>query len=297
MVKKINSVQELIELDQRGELIGIFEVSNEVYHAGPGVSKSKLDDINRSPLRFKHFQDMPRPSTHEMLIGEATDLYITNPEAFNERFATPEPPIEGPLTRNPWKKEWDEFKANNPGKIHIKSKDFAAVRSMHEAIKSHPVASRLICGQSQLSFYWRDTAHGVLCKCRPDFLPGNGICVDLKTTDNASYYSFRSKAHNLRYYVQDSFYLHGIKCAVEQAGITDFEVPDSFVFVVVERDAPHDIAAYQLDELSRELGFAHFNDNLVTYKECMESGIWPGYKQEIQTLHLPPWAYKDGADE
>lgn len=295
MIRKIESVAQLVELHRKGELIGAFEMPNEIYHAGPGISKSQLDDISRSPKRFRHFGETARYVSKEMSLGQAADLYLCDPKSFEKTFAIP-PNIAGPLNKNPWKREWDEFKEKNPGKIHISPREFTDVRAMKEALLSHPVASKLVRGQSQISFFWKDPLYQVLCKCRPDFLPGVGICADLKTTDNASYYSFRSKALAMRYHVQAAFYLHGIKHAVQQSEI-DFAVPDSFVFVVIERDAPYDIAHYQLDNAAMELGVAHFSDDLAKYKECLETDKWPGYKEEIQVMQLPPWAYKEASGE
>ena len=293
-MRRIETLQELIELKEKGELVGVFEMSNELYHAGPGISKSKLDDLNRSPLRMKHFGD--KKVTPEMAFGSAADMFICDRNAFEEIYAVPQTHIEGPLNRNPGKKLWDEFKAANPGKIHLKPADFKKIEGVSDAIKSHPTASKLVDGPSQLSFYWIDPIHGVLSKCRPDFISTSlSICTDLKTTDNASYYTFRSKAYSMRYYVQQSFYLDGIKHAVEQARL-DFPIPDSFVFAVVERDQPHDIAVYQLDDASLELGRLHYQDNMVTYKKCLDTDIWPGYDTSIQPMHLPPWAYKEGED-
>ena len=40
----------------------------------------------------------------------------------------------------------------------------------------------------------------------------------------------------------------------------------------------------------RDAGLREYRAALLTWKECNESGIWPGYPNEIQTLELPRWA-------
>jgi len=65
------------------------------------------------------------------------------------------------------------------------------------------------------------------------------------------------------------------------------------VFLAIEKEPPHLVAAYELDAMDIELGRTAYRRDLETLRACMESNDWPGYGDGIQSLALPAWAYRE----
>lgn len=72
-------------------LHGLVELSNADYHAGPGVSKSKLDAIAVSPLnywdQFVNPDREPREYKHCFAVGDGTHKLVLEPGTFEQTYA------------------------------------------------------------------------------------------------------------------------------------------------------------------------------------------------------------------
>lgn len=70
---------------------GVYsDISNEQYHSGPGISKSGLDLIHRSPLHFHHAYEPDndnRPDTKAYFIGREIHSLVLEPELFYREYA------------------------------------------------------------------------------------------------------------------------------------------------------------------------------------------------------------------
>lgn len=264
-----------------------FDLSNEAYHAGPGISKSSLDAVAKSPAHyFARYLDENRPErepTAAMIAGTLAHCAVLEPEEFANRYAV------GPDISKATK-EWKAFEASlADGRQAIKPDQLKQAFAQSTSVRSIPdIADLLSKGFAEVSAYWHDEETGILCKCRPDWVhpcdDGSVIIVDLKTTTDASPREFSRSIAEWRYHVQAAWYADGYAKA---SGLT----VRGFVFAAVETDFPHLPAAYMLDEESIEQGRIDYRRNLETYAECLACGIWPGYEKEIQLTRIPNWAF------
>lgn len=237
--------------------LGVFPgIPNAEYHGGPGISKSGLDIIHRSPMHYKAAREAgPRESTPAQRRGTLVHDLVLEPETFWDRYAEPFVAPEGAIStvdeikerlkaigaEAPSKAKRDELKAilqaadptvvflddakaahaaSVGDKTIISAEELARAQAMAEAVMSHPVAGKLLspkAGVAELSCYWLDEETGVLCRCRPDFWRDDGIVVDLKTTADASPEGFAKSINDWRYHVQQAFYEDGMKAAGKQA--------------------------------------------------------------------------------
>ncbi|MBK7363126.1 MAG: PD-(D/E)XK nuclease-like domain-containing protein [Micavibrio sp.] len=126
--------------------------------------------------------------------------------------------------------------------------------------------------------FWTDEASGLECKCRPDWWDGETI-VDPKSTDDASPEGFRAECCGIQG-SRPGCALHGRNQAKR------------FIFLAVEKQEPHAVGIYELDEISLEYAKEIRAQELATLAECKRTNIWPGYADGIQTIGLPSWAYK-----
>lgn len=180
------------------------------------------------------------------------------------------------------------------GKTPLLTKDLAKVHEMADAIRSHETAATLLSnGKAEQSLYWRDQATGIMRRARPDWLPnvtGSRLVIpDYKTAVSADENDFAKAAGDYGYHCQEAWYIDG----VIELGIH----PDpEFVFVVQEKEPPYLVNVVQLAPDALELG-RHLNRIAIeTYVTCKQTGIWPGYGEDIKLIDLPPWVYNQHGD-
>lgn len=194
-----------------------------------------------------------------------------------------------------WSDVREEWLTNNGHRIVLSPEEWDQLHRMRDAVMAHPAAAALLTGApgfAELSAYWRDPETGELCRCRPDFWRMDGIIVDVKTTDDASPEGFAKSIANWRYHVQHPYYLDGMNHALQQMGKPTFKHPasaKSFVFLAVEKKAPHAVAVYMLDAASAQAGREEYRTDLNVYAHCLSSGTWPGYGDKVQQIALPDW--------
>ena len=95
--------------------------------------------------------------------------------------------------------------------------------------------------------------------------------------------SEEKKAYNRKYYLQGAMAVDGL------AKLTDR--PDRKVInFVVSKRAPYLSCAYQLSSGAIDQGRKEYKYGAKVYKQCSDSGIWPGYNQRFELLDLPGWA-------
>lgn len=160
------------------------------------------------------------------------------------------------------------------------AKEWEQVQAMRDSAMNHPVAGQLFSGHvPERSIFWEQD--GMRYKVRPDALHPD-LIVDLKTTVNASPDEFGRKAYDFGYFVSAALYQEGVR------QVTGKQLP--FVFVNVEKTAPYLVSVTELDEDALDFGHMMIERGSRIYKECTESGVWPGYPTRT-TTSLPIWAY------
>ncbi|HGO6078314.1 TPA: PD-(D/E)XK nuclease-like domain-containing protein [Burkholderia cenocepacia] len=256
------------------------------YHARPQISKSQLDTINVSPAHFWALhRDPARPAPtmrSGQLEGQLAHCTILEPNEFVMRY------VVGP-TVNRNTKVWKEFVEANPDRIAIQQDQYDTAWRQSDAVRALPeIREALSRGRAEVSAFWTDSATGVACRCRPDWVhdltESNVLLVDLKTFSSAGPDEFRRQAARKRYHVQDAFYSDGYEAASGK------EVR-AFVFVAVETEWPFAAHAMMLDDMSRDQGRSDYARNLATYARCEDACEWPGYSKEITLITLPQWAF------
>jgi hypothetical protein len=255
-----------------------LDISNEEYHAGPGLSKTDMSRLLRSPA---HYKAPPNEETSAMIQGEAFHLLTLQQELFDKQFAVM------PQGQNRAKKEGKEFASNAEaqGKKVIPFEVYNNIKGMKDAIWAHPTLAEILkTGVSEVSGYWRDQGYpDILLKIRPDWLcTTDFIVLDLKSTTDARLNAFRRIAYDKDYHIQAAHYLTG--CTM----ITGHRHTE-FYFAAVERDPPYGVVLYRADEEMIRKGQADVQEALRVYEECMKADTWPCYPTNTASLGLPGW--------
>lgn len=184
------------------------------------------------------------------------------------------------------------------GQVPLLTADHDRVNAMAAAVRQHHLAGLLLHpdnGQPEVSAFWIDSATGVWCRARYDYLrhlvPGRRrIVVDYKTTPDASLEHIQRAIHRFGYHQQGAHYLDGATAL----GLGD---DPAFVLVFQETEPPHVITVVQLDPVALRIGRDLNRQAVVTYADCVRSGHWPAYSSDIEPIALPAWVERQHTKE
>lgn len=280
----------------------VYGMDINAYQSMPGISKTGLDLIARSPAHYHGAYLHPGKPLRRVkpgqLEGTLAHCAVLEPGEFSKRYVT----IPEDAPRRPTQAQWDakkpspeslmamawwsEFNERNDKREVISAAQYETAMRQADSLRALPeVAEALSAGQPEVSAFWIDPRTGAKCRCRPDWrnrMPGGSILLDVKTCGDASKDEFRRQIPRKRYQVQDAFYTDGFE-------IASGEEVFGFVFAAVESEWPYVACAHMLDEDSAHAGRKAYRRHLETYTRCVNDDIWPGYSSRIELIRLSEW--------
>lgn len=282
------TLAELLGLSAAGQLNGFYLVTDEDYHAGPGISASGICEFLRSPAHYWHSKTHPK-RTDAMEFGTRVHEYILQPPRFAARYAIEPAEINGPKNRNPAKALWDAFKTRceDEGKKPIDKATYEAISAMAGAVSAHTAAASMLeNSHKELAAYTTDPTTGITMKAKADIAMPWGV-ADLKTTEDARPSSFVRTISAFHYHIKAAWYLRVFNSLLE-------EKMDAFVWIAVEKCAPHGVACYAASARMLEKGDEIGQAALARMLKCQGENHWPAYAEEIESIELPEYAYREG---
>ncbi|MGJ0580657.1 PD-(D/E)XK nuclease-like domain-containing protein [Xenorhabdus bovienii] len=262
-----------------------YDISNENYHQGEGVSKSQLDDIAKSPAFYKWKKNAPidKEKLKALDMGTALHCLLLEPDEFDNRF------IEAPQFNrksNAGKQEEKEFlkECEDTGKTVMDYEQHRKLKIMRESTMAHHAARYFLetDGHSEASIYWDDPDTDELCRIRPDkFLLNEPVIIDVKKV--ADMERFARHIEEFRYHVQNAMYQEGY--------LRHFGESPVFLFIAVSETidcARYPVRVWELNSDDADVGFSLFKQNLHTFHECRINDDWGG----IEPISRPDWAKK-----
>lgn len=262
--------------------VGVYPyLSNNDYHAGPGLSKSGLDRLARSPAHFRYAE---REDLPQFVLGSAFHCAVLEPEQFRRRYAVS---VDADRRTKAGKEAWAAFEQSLEGRTVLSAEQWDTVERMRDAVYANARYREILDlpGYVEASAYWTDPETGVLCKCRPDKVLGSaGLMLDLKSTTDASQHGFSYSAGKYRYWVQAPWYADGWRHA-------SGEQIDMFLFLAVEKTPPFGVGLYELPKEAEIRGRMEYRRLLPVYARCMRDDVWPGYPAEIRGLEIPRYFF------
>ncbi|MGV2880655.1 exodeoxyribonuclease VIII [Pantoea vagans] len=266
---------------------GIYHgLSNEAYHAGPGVSKSQLDEIAINPAVYLWRRHAPvdTEKTGALDMGSALHCMLLEPEQFDRRFI-----VAPSFNRRTSQGKADEQAFLNETRIQrvtvLDAEQGRKLQLMRESVLAHHAARYLLeaYGACESSIYWSDSETEELCRIRPDkYLTDRPVVIDVKKTSDMS--RFVRHIEEFRYHVQVAMYREGF---YRWCG----EYPQ-FVFIAVSESIDcgrYPVRLFELDDEYLSVGETLFRRDLNTFHHCRLTGEWSG----IETIHRPAWARKE----
>lgn len=268
----------------------VLDVPEELYHADTtALSASAAKVLLRSPARrFQWRQENPEgpkaafdlgTTGHTLILGTGSPAWIIDADAWTS-----------PKVRD------QRDAARSYGFTPILRHQYEAAKAMADAVLNHewsidgaPVGTvggtLLSGGDAEVSLWWEDPDTGARCRGRIDYLHPNAI-VDVKTTsreDGGGLTAFAKQCADMGYRESMAHYRNGVRV------LTGRTLP--VFLIVVEVEPPHLVAVYTLSDEDLAWGSERMREAQEIWLRCVESGEWPAYPSDLQTLTFPHWAY------
>ena len=249
------------------------------YLAAPEIGSSTFKKIYTQSPKAYHEGDVQE--TDAMRGGTAVHLAIGQPEIFEEQVVA----FDG--TRRGG--DWEKFQKKHAGLTILKRIDYDPIATVAAAARNHPIAGPLLDQVTdwEVSLFWDGL------KARLDGI-GPGFVLEIKSAASAAEQLFAAQSERLGYPLQFAQYIDGAHRLID---------PNlRLVVIAVEKKAPIEVAVYDFGLVGQEredepnddlleVGRKAYLEALATYRQCMESGVWPGaYDDGPLALQLPRWA-------
>jgi hypothetical protein len=260
---------------------GVLTMAEAAYRRAEGISKSDLDWIcpPRTPAHYKARRDglVENVQTPAMRLGSLVHRAVLEPDTMAGAYVVKP---EGMLFTT---KEGKAWKAEQTAPI-ITQDEADQIHGMVRSVWAHPMAKRILHNAKTEQCLFAEDEHGTIRKARLDALVGGSVIPDLKTSASADPQEFERSLGKFRYHVQAAYY-------IDLCRLVGIDKSD-FVFIVVEKEAPHATAVYSLSQDAIDLGRMEYQRDLAAVRECTEKNQWPGFTEEITVIGLPAWMQK-----
>ena len=257
-------------------------IDNNAYHGSGELSRSTAWSlINTCPAKVRHDMNNRKPSSPALVIGSGFHTATLEPEKLDDEFAVKPNEIDGqgPRTKH-YKESFELMQKSEPDKQWLAPADYDLILEMAGSALENPVLRHYMADIDKVvegTGYFE--MEGAKCKVRPDlYIPGAGVVIDLKSTQDASNRGFTKSVRQFGYLFQACWYMHALRLLGEK--------PKQFVFIAVEKTAPYATAAYTIKESDVNKQFSNMERACQLWASCQSSGIWPGYSDMVETLDL-----------
>ena len=273
------------------------------YDSWPYVNYSMLKGIlpPRTPAKFRWARTQPRAPSKPMQEGDWIDALLYDSARLETDFIrVPEDRPNRPSERQINAKKqgdatieaiawWAKFDAEKGTKTEIDAVLYDKAEVIVSAFNKHPVAKTIHdAPHKQLAIVWEDEPTGLMCKGLIDTLTeyaGWATLIDVKTVgDSADPHNFGRRGGNLHYEMQAWMYKEGLNA------VAPFD--RRWLWVVMERAEPFQIATYYADDDALAIGEHDFRLAIDTYANCKATDYWPSYPIEPQPYFIPGWKKK-----
>jgi hypothetical protein len=259
-----------------------YDMADAEYRLAPAIAGSDAKHIlpPKTPAHYAAHMagETKREQSRAMLMGTLCHLAVLEPAKLDAAF------IEKPQGMDFRTAPGKEFKAKAGNTPILDADEARAVRGIRDSIANHKASQDLLADTRSEVSVFGESHSGLWIKGRIDALKP-GTIVDVKTTSaGADANAFARQSFALNYHVSAAWYWY-------LATLNEMP-PKAFYWVAVEVAPPYAVAVYEIHKDALQLGFRMMQDALALIARCEDEGHWPGYGDEVQTLNLPPWAYK-----
>lgn len=252
----------------------VYDMPEPEYRAVDAWSQSAIKKVRISPRHALHERSSKKEPTDAMALGTALHLALFEPERLVDEVRAYDGTRRG--------KAWDEFTAENAGKIILTRSAHDKLGRMVKALRADACVRQIVSGIEATEASAFDVWSGVKVKGRADALAriGDDACIiDLKKTTDSGIEDPAGTIVNMGYHYQAAMY-----CELFQRS--------RFVFVMVSESEPHHIRTVELSSDDLRHAMRDIEQFIDVIRVCTERGEWPGIDGgRVSSLSLPPWAF------
>ena len=249
------------------------------YHPLPGsLSVSSAKTLLKAPALYKWQREHPvhaeafdfGSAAHALVLGVGLDsIYVAPFDNWQTKAAQAERKL-----------------ARESGLSPILPADWDRVCDMADQLASHEAAMQLLSGgEPEVYALAADPTTGVMRRAWIDYLTP-AVATDYKSAASVEPGAFATAVAKYGYHMQAAWTLD-LLADLEHGA-------DAFAFIAQEKEPPYLVEVYELDAAAIARGRELNRRALERFRDCTESGIWPGYTaRAYTTLSLPRWAFYD----
>ena len=264
-----------------GKIIG---EPNDVYHASPAISVSKMKVFRHSPrLYYGRFvaHDIEKPeATPALLFGSAVGaLILEGRDVFDAQYYTVPEGIGKVKVGD--KAIRAELEARNPGKLALSFDDATKIERMNKNVHEHHIAGPLLAA-CQPEITWRVKGENFHMQVRTDawseegceLTKGEPFACDLKTIPQMPDDEPDIIARQI-----SEYWYHGqawtYREVVSQVSKYPPEFRPRFPFIFIEKSEPFAVQVVELDDAALDVAYIQVKDTLERMTWCHTHGRWP----------------------
>lgn len=232
------------------------------------------------PAKFDYHRRNPSPPKPHFDFGHAA-----------HRFVLGEGETIAPVYADNWatkSAKEQRNKARENGLIPLLAKHVDIAVEMARVVHEDPLAGKLLAeGQAETWLYATEPETTQGLRIRLDWMTqhdGRLAIVEYKTAADASQTAFACKAYDLGYHVAFAF-------AITCAQLLELDEAPVYLVIAQEKEPPFLVSVNEFDADAYLQGMKDMQCAIAIYRQCMESGAWPGYDPGIHPISLPPWAF------
>lgn len=238
----------------RGVALNIFQSPKLAWTKHPKLGGSLEEDEEQDPQKVDRLQT--GALIHSLLLGGGQEIVLVD--------------------EKDWRKDVAKdarAKAKAAGKMAVLKHKHEAAADVCREIRASLLGYGIDLSEyeTEVTALWSDG--GTACKGRLDaLLLARGLIFDLKTVQRINKQAFERSILPYGLDMQDYSYTRAVEAAYpEIAGRVEFR------FGVCETTPPYDAMIQPLGAAMQELGRQRWNRAIKRWRECLKSGVWPGY--------------------
>jgi hypothetical protein len=243
------------------------------YRAFPALNQSAAKQLLVSPAHYQAYVNTPQEETKALRFGTFVHSAILEPDTVDALYATA--PDVDKRTKD-GKAAFAEFATLNAGKTILDAEERATGNLVaafgRQALKKHGVTF------DATEVMYHVDYNGVPLKAAIDGVAGDYLW-DIKTTDDASSAGMLKAIRNYRYNLQAYWYRLVYEIATGRR-------PLGFRFLFIEKEPPYATAVCEIGPELMSYAIADFEKAVTLYRQCVETGIWPAYTDDVQVIDI-----------
>ncbi|WP_406646933.1 PD-(D/E)XK nuclease-like domain-containing protein [Aliisedimentitalea scapharcae] len=167
----------------------------------------------------------------------------------------------------------------------ISENDWEMICAMGKALANNPDATAAMDGTPEISMAWQDEATGLWCLARPDTVSFSGMTTDYKKMSSMGR-EFNARLVDSRITIHGYDMQGGFACE----GFEQLTGHWPLFGIIAQHDvAPFSAIVREIPDEDLKIGKFRNHRALRRFRECLDSGHWPGPGENIGAYQRPNW--------